>query len=115
MSNVIEEIVTSLKGRTLTQNQGQDMMRAVGQLPMSLSSRKRLQAEIHQHVEEEHDKKKVKKWEVWCGSCDVAIHLDVESTCSTDQGAQFLIVPTVICAKCQSIGVANLVEVEVDG
>ena len=59
--------------------------------------------------------KTVKKWEVWCGSCDVTIHLDVESRCSMDQGAQFIIRPTVECAKCQSVCMTSLVEVVDDG
>lgn len=58
------------------------------------------------------DKKKKQMWQAWCGSCDVTIHLDVESRCSMDQGAQFLIVPTVMCAKCQSACTVDLVEVE---
>ena len=51
-------------------------------------------------------------WEVWCGSCDVTIHLDVESRCSMDQGAQFIIRPTIECAKCQSTCIITQVEVD---
>lgn len=46
--------------------------------------------------------RKQKMWSVWCGICDVTIEFPVESIHSTDQGAEFLIKPTVECGKCFS-------------
>ena len=53
-----------------------------------------------------------KMWEVWCGSCDVKVHLDIETVHSTDQGAMFYKVPKYECGKCFSSCIVKLVEVE---
>ena len=59
--------------------------------------------------------KKKQMWSIWCGSCDVTIHLDFETITSTDQGAVFYEDKTYGCAECHSACMKELVEVEDDG
>ncbi len=56
--------------------------------------------------------KKKKMWEVWCASCDVKVHLDIETVHSTDQGAMFYKQPDYRCGECFSHCVINQVEVD---
>ncbi len=58
--------------------------------------------------------KKVKKWEVYCDSCDMGAVMDVESFYSKVHDSQFIIRPSVECDKCHSVCVLTLVEWELE-
>lgn len=63
-----------------------------------------------------NDKKTKQVWRVDCMMCETTVNLDVTvdgfRIISTDQGAEFLIKPYIICGKCQSVCVVKLAEVE---
>jgi len=58
------------------------------------------------------DEKKWKKWDAQCHMCETRILMNGRIIVSIDSGAEFLVVPTIICGKCQSACTIALVEVD---
>ena len=55
-------------------------------------------------------KKQKRSWKVSCMMCETSVHLELETIVSTDQGAEFLLRPDVLCAKCKSVCVLEMTE-----
>ena len=52
----------------------------------------------------------LKKWDVWCGSCDVHAKIEFETLATEIEGHMFYKRPDVLCAECHSVCILTMKE-----